>query len=392
MFELLLFGSYWMHVVFIGATKRLKRTHWNHLNNMEIFFGVNNWGLGHATRSLPLIKALIREGHELTVSSGGGALHLLQDELGEDVDYSRLYDYPLPNSRYRYLMLFHVVRNITPLGIAIQREHNDLARHISTRGKYDRIISDGRYGLFSYGTPSYLLTHQLRFIAPLRSRLVEDTTEVFHRYFSRFFTRFLVPDIKDGITLSADLSHSLRVIPKERIRYIGPLTNFSWSGREKDIDLFISISGPGPQRTLFWEKVRNQLDDLTGKIVVSLGAPEDNEVDTTLDHLDNVEVFPFTDRVTHEDHLSRAKAVVSRSGYSTLMDLYSLGTPALFVPTPGQTEQEYLARHHENAGHYPRVSQDELNLFNDLTRLSDFTPLKGDCTQSVDNFLSELNL
>lgn len=43
--------------------------------------------------------------------------------------------------------------------------------------------------------------------------------------------------------------------------------------------------------------------------------------------------------------IERSAFIISRSGYTTIMDLVKLGHPALLIPTPGQTEQEYLAKH-----------------------------------------------
>ena len=119
------------------------------------------------------------------------------------------------------------------------------------------------------------------------------------------------------------------------------LSDFKKKKIKQDIDYLISISGPEPQRTMLEEKLLPQLDDLKGKVVLTLGKTE------SMDKLDkkDIETYSFLPKEKREEYLNRSKLVISRSGYSTILDLAVIGTKALMTPTPGQIEQEYLGRY-----------------------------------------------
>ena len=134
----------------------------------------------------------------------------------------------------------------------------------------------------------------------------------------------------------------------------------------EDVDVFISISGPEPSRTQFEKIVLDQVSSLKdGRIVVTLGQPEVKEVRKLGE---NITVYGYLDRKGQAEMMNRAKLVVCRSGYTTVMELAELAKKALMIPTPGQTEQEYLGRYYAERGYYHCVSQYELNLAKDIEK------------------------
>lgn len=336
---------------------------------MKIYYGVCSWGLGHATRSLPVVRALVKEGHEVVMVSTGRALELLKKELRDSVEYMDYPDYPLPYSENPkgYLPKFFAMMPIY-LHTLIW-EHENFYRYIEKMNKKpDIIISDARYGIWHKKIPSYFITHQLRLINPGRVRTLEYLTEYWNLYFARQFYGVIVPDFKEN-DLTGELSHNLSLIDENKVRYVGPISDFKKKEVSEDIDLLVSISGPEPQRTVFENIMVEQLRKLRsggkfeGNIIVTEGKTEQ---EVKREDEDGIKFISFVNKKEREELLNRAKMVISRSGYSTIMDLCILGKKALFVPTPQQTEQEYLSEYHNAKKTFFSVPQSKISLFENL--------------------------
>jgi len=261
----------------------------------------------------------------------------------------------------------------------MQREHRYLER-LAQDGRVDIIFSDSRYGFYSLHVPSFFMTHQLRFMNPLFLRALESGSETFNRWFLDRSAGVLVPDFKEN-GLAGRLAHGLSVIDERKLNYIGVLSDFGLRQTPQDIDIFVSISGVEPHRSSFERLVTNQLEGIEGNIVVSLGRPASSEI------RGNIKVQGLVARATHEGLLNRAKVVVARAGYSTLMDLCALGKRSLLIPTPGQTEQEYLASYHMGRGDFYCVNERELDIPGQLDAVLSRDPpiLQHSTERAVDN-------
>jgi UDP-N-acetylglucosamine:LPS N-acetylglucosamine transferase len=167
---------------------------------------------------------------------------------------------------------------------------------------------------------------------------------------------------------------------------VGVLSDFKKKKINKNIDYLISLSGPEPQRTLLENKLLSQIDNLSGKIVVTLGKIEKQDKFNKK----NIQTFSFLNKNERIDFLNRTKMVVSRSGYSTIMDLAVIGTKALMVPTPGQVEQEYLGQYHNKKGTFYSVSQYDIDLKKDIESAKKTTGIKRKCdvNKAVENILN----
>ena len=338
---------------------------------MKVLFGVCSWGLGHATRDLPLIKGIIQAGHEASIVARGRSLNLLKEELGNSCRYLEIPDYSSPYSKKdfsvaKFLSYFPVYMN------QVIKEHERIKKLVKREG-YERIVSDNRFGIHITEIPSYFISHQLRFLAPGRVKLFEMATEGFnYSFFKNSFSKFLVPDFKKD-SLSGDLSHNLKYFKERQVDYLGILSDLRKKEVSQDIDYFISISGPEPQRTIFEHKVLEQAPRLKGRVVVALGAPDAPGEKGNGD----LRIFGYLNRREQEDVMNRAKLVITRPGYSTLMELVALEKKALFVPTPGQTEQVYLAKYHSKQGNFYSVDQNSLNLARDVEKAERYQGIKG---------------
>lgn len=328
---------------------------------LKILFAVASWGLGHATRDLPLINRLLESGHQVTIVSSDRALALLKQELGSRCTFLEWPDLPVLVSKSAPLNYARFTLNLPVAFRAIVAEHRAVQSLLRAHA-FDRIISDTRFGVRSSTVTSFQLAHGLRFIAPKRNPAIEFVMEyLYHRGYGRA-TRFIVPDFPVH-SLSGELAHDLRFIHPERIDYVGILSGVRRVDLPRDIDCYVSISGPEPQRSILEEIILEQVGDLRERVVVSLGKPEEAGLCWTRGR---ATVYAYVNRQQQQALMNRAHLVVSRSGYTTMMELAELGRQALLIPTPGQLEQEYLADLHLRQGNFYSVTQKALDLPRDI--------------------------
>ena len=322
-----------------------------------------SWGLGHATRDLPVIRDLVARGHAVTIAAEGRALALLRQEVPH-CEFLELKDYPPP-----YTSSPHFIRQFlatSPVMLkAIWKEGRAMRRLLKQR-RWDLILSDNRFNVRAKDIPSFVISHQLRFKTPPALERFEFVTELFNWEYLRPFDRVIVPDYADAArSLSGRLSHEVkRLARNDKIYYAGPLASVERTDVPQDVDVFISISGPEPQRTELERVIFRQVERLPDRrIVVTLGKPEVREARRLGDR---ITIHGFLDRQGQQEMLNRARLVVCRSGYTTIMELAELGRKALFIPTPGQTEQEYLGQYHRTKGFFHSVGQYDLDLPRDV--------------------------
>lgn len=326
---------------------------------MKILFSLCSWGLGHATRSLPILRRLVKDSHDVTIYTSGRSLLLLQSELKDSCRFIASTPYPSPYSaKIGFALRF---LKVAPKIIKLIKEENIEVSRIVKENKIDLIISDSRFGSYSEDVPSYLIFHQLRFIAPLRLMPAEMLTEYYNHNLQKKFEKIIVPDYADN-SLSGDLSHNLRYYSPEKVAYIGILSDFETLDVKQDIDCLFSISGPEPTRTILEERLFSEIHKLKGNIAVVLGKPGKFTKEVT----GNIEIYSYLEKERRDELMNRAKIVVSRSGYTTIMDVAEINKKAFFIPTPGQTEQVYLGNYLEKAGFFHSIKQSKLKLDKDI--------------------------
>jgi len=324
-----------------------------------------SWGLGHATRDLPIIRCFLEHGHHVTVAACGRGFTLLKQEVPQ-CDFVEMLDYPPPYSESKHFVPKFLA--MAPIMLAAIERESILVRRLFKRRKFDLILSDNRFRVRSRHIPSFVISHQLRFMTPPKLVALEFITEFFNRMYLSPFDRVIVPDAADPVeNLSGRMSHQMRWMkPDNKVYYAGVIASVEKMDVPEDVDVFISISGPEPQRTQLEKIILDQVGNLKdGRIVVTLGQPEVKDVRKIGE---NITVYGYLDRKGQAEMMNRAKLVVCRSGYTTVMELAELGKKALMIPTPGQTEQEYLGRYYADRGYYHCVSQYELNLARDIEK------------------------
>lgn len=337
-----------------------------------------DWGLGHATRCVPLIYQFLQEGHNVIIGADKNPLGFLQQEFpqlktivipGYEIEYSE---------KGSALKLFYESVKFYNF---IKKE-KQFIDEILAQNAIDMIVSDNRYGLYSKKVESVIITHQLYPKAPIGEKLL-------HQKIEKLLTNFNVvwiPDYEGKDNLSGDLAHLKPFNPPHK--FIAPLSRFtalqlpdschtepvevSRSKQVFEFDICAIISGPEPQRTIFEKLVFAQIEKHNLKAVVVRGLPNvdgrqkmedrsfyklqtsNSKLQTkTFNHLETTELYQY---------IIKSKLVICRSGYSSIMDLVTLNKKAILVPTPGQTEQEYLAKYHGKKGLFTVQQQESLDL------------------------------
>ena len=329
---------------------------------LKCLFAVHDWGLGHATRDLLLIRALLDRGHAVTVMSTGRALGVLRQELGSTCAFVELGDIPKPLGRTAASFYIKMSLSMPQVMLTFRRERAFTRRLCQTHG-FDRVISDSRFGVVSTQVPSFYIFHSLRQILPWRPARMERWVERNQQRMLADARKVLVPDQpRDGI--AGDLCHNMACDWRGRVEYLGILSSVRREPVQQDVDVFISVSGAEPQRTYLERLVLRQARSLSGRrVVIALGRPD---LPYECRQEGHITVHTYLDRSRQQTMLNRARLVVTRSGYTTLMELAELGKRALLIPTVGQSEQEYLADYHHRLGHAHAVRQSRLDLARDV--------------------------
>lgn len=353
-----------------------------------------DWGLGHATRCVPIIRYLKEKGAEVIIGADGRPLELLKKEFPR-LDFVRM-----PGYRVRYrknwpatVSIAMSVRNILT---GIRKENLQLQQLIKEK-KLDAVISDNRYGLYSVSIPSVFITHQIA----IRSPLAENILYSMNISRIRNFSECWIPDLPGEPNLTGSLSHG-KDLP-DLCTFIGPLSRFSGK-RSADVSkgsvkyLFI-VSGPEDQRTHFENFLRRLIGDLIqnempqGSIVLVRGVSEGPVVKKTNGPITEYSHLPADEL---GDLIAGSDLVIARSGYSTIMDLAALGKKTILIPTPGQTEQEYLADKFSKERIAYSASQNKFDLQKALRESSDYSGFDKEKYSSVnfrevvDNWLARI--
>lgn len=335
-----------------------------------------DWGLGHATRCIPIINELISLHCEVLIAASGDSFFLLKKEFPSLV-ILRISSYKIKYSRNKKGLPFKLGVQVPGIIFSIWKE-NLWLKKIITKYEIDAIISDNRFGLYNKYIPSVYITHQL--LVKTGNIFFEEIIKKIHYHFIRKYNYCWVPDFKEN-GLAGELSHQEN--KPSNISYIGPLSRFELlNDVPKLYDVLISISGPEPQRTIFEKIILSQLNNFNKRILFVRGLPNENANLKTGN--ESVKIVNHLSGDELNKAFQQSQIIISRSGYTTIMDLVKLGKNAVLVPTPGQTEQEYLSKYLMKKNIFYAVEQ---NIFSLDTVYADAAAFKFVNTKScMDNY------
>lgn len=320
--------------------------------------------MGHATRCIPIINALLKANYEPVLASDGDALLLLQKEFPflQSVElpaYNIVY--PINGKHLKLKLLLQLPHIVS----AIKKERKKIAQLIDEEN-IAGIISDNRFGVYSKKVPTVYVTHQLEVLS---GKTTFITSKIHQQFIIKKFDECWVPDEEGIMNFSGELGH----LKKHyfNLKYLGILSRFQPKQLEIKYDLLLLLSGPEPQRTLLENKLLKELQHFNGKILMVRGVLNNASEINVPSNFNSVNYLLANDL---EEAINQSNVVFARSGYSTIMDLAALGKRAFFIPTPGQFEQEYLAKRLQEKGMTPYSIQNEFTAekLNDLTSFSGF--------------------
>jgi UDP:flavonoid glycosyltransferase YjiC (YdhE family) len=311
---------------------------------MKILIAPLNWGLGHASRCIPLIQQYIQQGHQVILAGDGDSLLLLRQH------FPSLRVIPLPSLELQYTQNSQqrgfYLRALWPLMRFTLADHYYLRQALAIE-HFDLIISDNRFGFFSRQAHCVYITHQLYPILPKRLHLLQPLARALHACIYKRYHEVWVPDYADSEqNLSGALSHGGRF--DKKAKYIGPLSRLEGSKGSMGSmgsKVLAILSGLEPQRTIFEKEILQRYEHSSESLLLVRGKV--SEPKTTI-HKGNITIIPSISDAELVSAVAEAQKIIARSGYSTIMDLEAMGVlhKAEFHPTPGQSEQEYLAEWH----------------------------------------------
>lgn len=312
-----------------------------------------NWGLGHATRCIPIIKALQENNFVPIIASDGISLELLRKE------FPYLQTLELPSYQIEYAkngknFKWKLLKNCPNMIEAILNEKKIIKKWIK-KYSIDGIISDNRLGVFSKKVPSIFITHQLNVLTGNTTWI----TSKIHQHIIKKYTECWIPDFEGTLNLTGKLGHLKS--SNLNLKYIGPLSRMQKKETQKRYNLMILLSGPEPQRSLLEEKLIEEIQHYEGDVVFIKGIIEKEQ---KKEQINCVTYYNYMNTRQLEQTFNESETILCRSGYTTIMDLVKLEKNAFFIPTPGQYEQEYLAQKLKRNGWITYQTQDKFKIQN----------------------------
>jgi len=338
-----------------------------------------NWGLGHATRCIPIINWLLEQNCQVIIGVNGRSGKLLQQEF-PDLPFVETPGTEVRYSQNKALLLLLLLWQMPSLLKQIRDEKKWLATQIA-QWKLNAVIADNRYGLNHPGISSVLITHQLLIKTGQGIWVDRLLQQIVYRLVKKF-DELWVPDHKGNWALAGELSNPIQ-LPATTIRYTGILNRFnrSISAGTPATHILLLISGPEPQREIFEALIVRSLSNYTGSFTLVKGRPEifqgsTGDTGDLLRLLYGKSSGSVHEHLNSEDLLAeieKASLIICRSGYTSLMELLPLQKKLVCVPTPGQPEQEYLASYCQQKGWAPLLAQKHFSIKNAIVMAEHFS-------------------
>ena len=337
------------------------------LRKPRILIAPVDWGLGHATRCIPLIRELLANECDVWLAGEGVQNKLFAREFPE-LTILDLSGYNIKYSKTKAGLFFRLVGQI-PKMLDIISFENRWLKIKNEALEFDAVISDNRYGFHNRKVFNVFMTHQLKIKTGLGGFFDGLVRNINYAYI-RKFNACWIPDEKNENNLAGKLSHPKR-FPKPPVQYLGPLSRFHYTGIEQQKNhILVVLSGPEPQRSILENIIVQKISQHNGTATVVRGL------------LTASNFIPSTNNIKFHNHLpaeelnaemEKAEFVISRSGYSTVMDIARLNKKSILIPTPGQTEQEYIGKYLSASGKVLCIEQKNFALLDAIEKAKNFS-------------------
>ncbi len=325
-----------------------------------------DWGLGHTSRCVPIISYLLRLGHKVTFAGNKWQRNFIEETF-PGIETIHIDGYNVRYNNSGNGLIFSILKQAPGILKTIKREHAWLDELVK-EGRFEGVISDNRYGLYSSRIPSVIITHQLEVQTGL-GQLANNLFRKQHYRMLGHFAEVWVPDVAGEPNISGKLGHPEKIAANTR--YIGCLSQLeaSKTDLQEDGSLLVLLSGVEPQRSILSKQLWQEVCEYNGKVIFVEGSRNSKSPGTIPGHI------TYLKQVTKDELLpimQRASVVIARSGYSTIMDLVLMNKKAILIPTAGQTEQEYLGGHLHKQGVFYCTPQKGFDLKNSLKEMERF--------------------
>jgi len=319
-------------------------------SNKRILVAPLDWGLGHISRCIPLIEKLLEKNHTVITCGNNESKQLFKEHFPK-LQHVLISGYNAKYSKRNNQALSMIIQ--TPKFIYKIINEKRIAQELANKLNLDIIISDNRFGFRSIKTTNIFLSHQIHIQGP------SILKPILHKINSRFINQFdncWIPDFNETDSLSGELSKNPGL---KNYSFIGPLSRFKKpiETKTQKYKYLAILSGPEPQRTIFENIILKEFSELNETCAIIGGKPGGKEFAK-----ENINYYPHLKTGNFLEIVSHSEFIICRSGYSNIMDLSVLNKRAILVPTPGQTEQEYLAKYHSKKSSINWVKQKEFNL------------------------------
>ncbi|TRO64307.1 glycosyltransferase [Christiangramia sabulilitoris] len=333
------------------------------MKNKRILVGVLNWGLGHATRCIPIIRELISLKYQVIIASDGAAFLLLKKEF-PGLLFEELPPYNITYTKQGSLLKWKLLLNTPHILRTIKAEY-DLTQNLVEKHQLTGIISDNRWGVRSeLLNKNVFITHQLNVLSGNTTFL----SSYIQQQYIKKFDQCWVPDVENEPNLSGKLGHVNK--ESENIKYLGVLSRFKKKEMTITYNYLVLLSGPEPQRGILEKLLSKEFKNTESKTLFIRGVFSEEEI---CSNNPNLSILNYSYGKELESYINQSEIIIARSGYTTVMDLSKLEKKAFFIPTPGQEEQEYLAERLKNNGITPCCDQKDFR----ISKLKEVENYKG---------------
>ena len=309
---------------------------------MKVLFAISSLWLWHTTRTIVIIKHFLEKGYNITIISHWNALQFLENELKDkNIKFIEYDEYPALE-RWRWIKFYYyLLKDVFKARETIKKEREFLK---NIENGYDFIFSDWKYWFYSKNIPSFMLIHQVSFILPTFLKPLKIITNHLNYKYCKNFSKIFIPDYEDSnYNLWWDLSHP-SFLKNLNYKFTWILSSYKDTKEKVDIDyLFIISWYLLEHKDTFINKLINESKPIPGKKVFILWDTSEyykKEIEKY-----DITIYSFASWDRRKRLFSKAKCIVSRTGYTTIMDIVELWKKAILFPTKNQTEQEYLAKY-----------------------------------------------
>jgi len=330
--------------------------------SLNVLVSPLDWGLGHSARLVPVILACLERNWTVVIAANGKSLDFLRN---------RFPDLPwvvLPFKRISYSRRDNFFSKLIPQlpgFIKAVKNNQHQLRGLIDKYDIDAIIGDHRYGLGNQKVPSVFISNQLWLLTPKQWSFTEKWIYKIHKRVLRKYTYLWLADFPGDKNFTGKQTHT----PDQPAssRFIGPISRFIGKTdilqpESKEPDILIILSGPEPQRSILETKIARLLLNRKEKVMIIRGIPPPvGDPVGGLYREENISWLDHGDDPTLAGFIKSAGKIICRPGLSMLSDLVALGRTALLVPTPGQTEQNYMAGRLKKKSYFAVVEQVELD-------------------------------